>query len=661
MYMEIINLNAGVKIQDLYKDSGLEQEVLDKIEELGKDGFDEDELVEIKNMGADVDLITKNSTAAEGADGEKADTKAAAKKTDADVNETVKDIKDKYCKDLAALQGDAYSSKNPELMALGEAMNDGLLNDLRAEGFTKSQILSIINEAFPSVGIKENENGGYTLPYGHDAEAKAIYNKFQTQLFNVSTGSSADVEKAQATIADLNNKIRQNNNQLQMLEAEITSLQAEIEERIEQDIEESEDIADDARSSTQSAISKHLNNYINANGEMSYEDFEKGLTSDLNKIDNRAEGKLAVVVLHMLGTERKMGALRDCLDSMKTLNDANKDLSDQIKDAQDNMNKALSEQELNKSVPDGSDSDCQRTDPIGFTDKAGNRYDFFIDKDNNGDISNEKEFLGAEKGFDEVKKMDDGDGILTKQEMVDAGMMVVVTKADGTQEIKSAAEVFGDSDTIDINSYEGRNQKMENGNELLGTFDVNFDGEKLDTGYQTLDSNEWLDANYNFTDEDMGIGRHAKDEYVGEEVLDFTDQMAEHEAKYEQFKTDMNVAWKNVGTEKADDLRDEIREAKHTDGERVAKIYEKRFEAIEEANLAKKEEAKAADEAEMKEAMEAMEADYAARHAEDAEPAAEAEEVPVDADAVVPAEGEEVPADVEELIDNPLEEEIDPE
>ena len=90
--------------------------------------------------------------------------------------------------------------------------------------------------------------------------------------------------------------------------------------------------------------------------------------------------------------------------------------------------------------------------------------------------------------------------------------------------IQKAGSRFADTsylaDFIDLSSYTKKDTTLENGNKLLGVFDVKFDDEMLDDkGYQTLDKIEWLDKNYNFSD-----NKSEKNSSIIAEATDFTNQ-----------------------------------------------------------------------------------------------------------------------------------------
>jgi len=167
-------------------------------------------------------------------------------------------------------------------------------------------------------------------------------------------------------------------------------------------------------------------------------------------------------------------------------------------------------------------------------------------------LSNETEFLGAKNGWSELTALDlDNDKKVTGAEM--KGLKVVATSADGTQTIQDASEVFGEADFIDLSSYNATNELMENGNTLLGTFNVNIDGQEVGTGYNTLDKVDWLDANYDFSDADNGFNRFS---YGNTEAytmpIDYTSQYKEYLQTYSDLEEKLEEAWNSVRLNRED-------------------------------------------------------------------------------------------------------------
>ena len=587
--MDAINLNAGVTVKQIYSD--LDEAKIKEIETVAVDGFTEDELQKLENDGIDISKIKDN---------------AAVKGEKVSVDDKAKEIREKYCKDLVVPSDDAYSTNNPELTAFSTALDDGLMRELSDAGFSKTEIVDIISQAFPSIGIKNNkQTGKYDVPNGHGSDANAIYNKFVEKLTQATSVDPTELLEAQRKLLTISTQITENNRSLKSLEYKITMLQDEIERKINDAIDESKDIVEDQKEQSKSVVSKRLAEYTSANGEMTYDEFMEKVGSDLDGIAGTANSKLSSAVMKIVAAQREMVTLRGYLTKMDGFIKSNASLTDQAKEVQ----AQIQELETLRDATEGcaTDEDCNRCDPIGFSDAQGVRYDFFIDKDNDGNVTNENEFLGAENGFQEMIDNDaNADKKVTGKELDEKNVKVVVTKADGTQEIKSASEVLGEDGSIDLTSYRSQNTELSNGNALLGTFSVTKDGETLNTGYQTLDTLGWLDANFEFSDEINGVGRHVRAEDDLAEALDYSEKYNIFEQKYEDLENKLNTAAAQVGLD-ASEIKSGIESTAEKEAANKAEVISNIFEMTQAKEAEEAEKAEETKEAE--EAKEAQEID----------------------------------------------------
>ena len=511
----IFNLNNGTNLSDLYKD--LDESKLEKIKSAAAGGFTEEELNALKEAGIDITLIKNNSTLS-------ADTiTKKGQKTDADVQAKAEEIRQKYNSNPAAFSGDKYSGSNPEVQALNGMLDDYALANLAKEGFSKSQILQIVSIAFPTVGISPiGEDGEYTRPYGHGADAQQIFQRFSSQLVASTGEDSEEIQAAKAKLSMINNQISSNNQNMQVLQATIVQLQKEVERQIDEAIEDSEDIQEEHKAKAQQVVNKRLNEYTNSDGEMDYKTFQRNISNDLGGLQTSTNRALGDVVNSLLDASYKMNLLNGYVSELGDLSKSNQELTEEAASVKTDLDEMVKEQMENAGA---EDEQAKCTDPIGFS-SAEARFDFFVDKDSNQDITNENEFLGAKDGFAEMTALDtDGDGLVTSKELSAGNVKVVKTMADGSQSIVDVSEVFtSETDGINLNSYKATNQDIGNGNTLLGTFSATMNGQDM-KGYQTLDSNEWLDANYEFTDEVDGVGRFSQDKTDVVEALDYSEQV----------------------------------------------------------------------------------------------------------------------------------------
>ena len=570
----MVAINNNVNLEALYANKNVSATQMAKIKEATQDGvISQAELAELKKMGVDTAPLTANFEIENAGE---AQATATGGVSAAQIATMIAELQEKY----GAEEGGSYSTSNPQVKALKQAMDDGVIAQLGAAGYTKEQIIDVIKSVFPSAGIAPTANGGYSLPNG-SGEAKDIYNEFKTQLL-AAVGTSPEMQALQTEIAALNLQITSNNTQISSLKASIEKLQTEVETAIEEAIQESEEIAEEQKADAARIVNEQLNAYTSANGEMTYDEFERNVTSRLDALSADGNSKMSQVVRNIMNAESKMGTLKNYVTQMGALIQENKTLSDQVKTKTADMSK------LKEEMVQAEDPDCQRCDPIGFT--HGNaRYDFFVDKDGDGQLSNEKEFLGAENGWAEMAKLDkDGSGTITGDEM--AGLKMVVTNADGSQVVKDASELFNDdTDSINLGSYKELNHELSNGNALLGTFDFSIDGQVSNKGYNTLDKIDWLDANYDFSDKDKGIGRFAQDETGNVQALDMTEDLANFEAKVDELEGKLAQAWANIGINR-DDVKNQIGLMAKQEAALKGQLIDEDFKAIQRKQEAEEEE-----------------------------------------------------------------------
>ncbi len=487
--MNPIQLQNDISIESLFPNISKTQ--IEKVKKLAENGFTEQELQELMKDGIDTSLLLQNASGV----------------SKISVDSKAQEIKQKYCSNLPKYSGDVYSASNPELQAFSQALKDGLISDLSSAGYSKNEIIEIISKAFPTIGIKNTDDGSYTLPKGHGAEAKQIYDQFLSNIAVVTGLNTPQIQAAKQKLADINRQIQENNRELKTLEYDIVSLQISIEDKINDAIDESKEIAEEQKEESKKIVKKRLDEYVNSNGKISYETFQSNVSADLDVLAGETNSKLSAAVSEIFKAMSEMNTLNGYLTRMNTLIKSNADLAKQADETKEEIKK-LQDEMLNQD--NAGDDNCKRCDPIGFTDASGVRYDFFVDKDENGDITNENEFVGASAGFSEMVNNDlNGDKKVDAAELDKNNVKVIVTNPDGTRQIKKASEVFKEGDTIDLNSYTVTNKDIGNGNTQLGSFNVNMNGQTLATGYQTMDTLDWLDENFEFTDEAEGKGRHS--------------------------------------------------------------------------------------------------------------------------------------------------------
>lgn len=282
----------------------------------------------------------------------------------------------------------------------------------------------------------------------------------------------------------------------QKLDEKIQTLAEEIKTDVNKAMEEMERISDEQIENTNDLTQRLLKQL--ESGTITQAEFEAKLQTGIQALG--IDAKVAVQVAKLTNANNRVSLIELLANEIGILCRQNKSIDAQIKVC----DKQIAEQEAAK-----------KCDPIGF-EVNGTKYEFFIDKDKNGLLSNAKEFLGAENGWSEMESLDaDKDGQVNGDEL--SSLMVVVTQPNGEQVVMPATQLFEEGDAINLSSYKtadtqslegtgitnnilGTDAEGNNANELVGTFGLTFKGSSVTTGYQTLDDMNWLSSNYNFSD-----------------------------------------------------------------------------------------------------------------------------------------------------------------
>ena len=97
-------------------------------------------------------------------------------------------------------------------------------------------------------------------------------------------------------------------------------------------------------------------------------------------------------------------------------------------------------------------------------------------------------------------------------------------------------------------------------------------------GYQTLDSNEWLDANYEFTDEVDGTGRFSQDKTEVVEALDYSDKVNIFTVTNQELQSKLDSAWAAFGFSESmvQNLTQAVENEARVDGQNIRKEFEEK-------------------------------------------------------------------------------------
>ena len=492
-------------------------------------------------------------------------------------------------------------------------------------------VLDVANEAIDEVGNVEGvegaENVNATAPTQGSDAIKAEIDKLEKQR-----------EANQAVMASLKEQIDTLKDKIEVL---IKDALADMEKKAEEDEEKiNEDV--------QAAIKEFQE--AKMNGEDVTPD---QLAADIKGIlaQNNLSDGFCSAVSNLLLADTNMNLMNNLLDQLASKNQLDKSLSSMIDDKTKEFDTAKAAEEAAAAA--------KSCDPIGFqldgidTDGDGTvgkvQFDFFYDEDNDGKINSLNDFVGAkadkagEDGWSEIENLDgvggEADGVITSDELSNAGMKVMVTDENGEQYAMTMDEFEAQYGEIAINSQdveageEGfasgvgpNNFGTDADNKLLSSFNLSVGDQDL-TGYQTSDTEDWLVENYSdVMDLDsiaaegvdvsgVGSGSEAVGAVEGagsaeaQQYVEFSKQYREEvlpklEAQIDEAYAELGLsqdaitAYKNIAKAEADVEGQKVADdLKAQEEEKAQQLYEEAQAAKEAEEAAAAEEEAAAEEA----------------------------------------------------------------
>ncbi len=386
-------------------------------------------------------------------------------------------------------------------------------------------------------------------------------------------------EKIKEEIEELEKEKEENLEKMEKIEEEIEELAEEAEENMLKAAKEQEKAVEEYEEETQKAIDENIAAYIAANKEggegMTREELQANIKGSLANVPEVAEAVSALVEAN-----EQINEIESLLGDLNKLTVDTNSLIKEIDIKYDEFDKVTAKEVTPPSTGGADSGNCnpRPCEPQGFQDNEGNKYDFFIDKDGNGDLSNETEFLGYEGGkegqaaaWKEMTDLDvDKNGSVDASELSAAGVMVYKTDKNGNKTAMTIEEAFGKESDLAINTKQHDTAKEGVGpnnfnvgtgsenNELWGTFDVTLNGENLN-GYQTNDDINWLKENYNFTDYSLD-GNNITDGTIeksdiensvfAEELLPHVNFFQTYTQKVQELKESLSESWEQLGLTK---------------------------------------------------------------------------------------------------------------
>ena len=316
----------------------------------------------------------------------------------------------------------------------------------------------------------------------------------------------AEIEQTEEEIATLSSQKADNDKNIQKTQQELQEIKKQINDAIENALKESQEFVAEQSAKILAASVEIAAEYVASNGEMTKEEMKQKLSDKLGDVDTEIPSSVLASLTEADGLLGKLCAKTQLLSNYCAYGEK---LSNQITCKQNRL------ATLNDQLTAIEEAEeARKCDPIGFV-VDGKICDFIIDRNNDSKFNNETEFLGAQNNWFEMISLDqngNNDGKVSREEMENANVKVLVTNEDGSQQIVSVADLG--IDEIDLSSYQSSNQSIGNNNQLLGTFGLTLNGKYSNDGYNTLDTVNWLDKNYSnmFTDKAERVGRFATED-----------------------------------------------------------------------------------------------------------------------------------------------------
>ena len=401
------------------------------------------------------------------------------------------------------------------------------------------------------------------------------------------TAEDAELEANKEKKAELQAQWDALNSSAETIKETVEKLSEEIKTSLDEAIEAQKEITEEEQERVKELVSTQIEQFKKdkeAGKDVKMSDLQANIQAGLQ--EGGFDEEMSAILSDLVVTNTKMVTMDSLLSELGVINGQMKMLDTEMA----NLDKVIEEQE--KAAEQAAN--CNPCDPIGFKNEDGTTFEFVVDKDGNGELSNFSEFLGSENFFDEMVALDgDGSGDVTNEELNDAGVMVLVKDANGNQELKSIEEAFGGEDVnVNLNSYAeaGEGAVAENGQTLLGNFDISV-GDDTYEGYSTLDSAEYLLENYTFTDEnpnnltvDGAAGAEDAENIEGDAergqiTADIDKFIEEYEAKLTEYEAQFESLTELLGLD--EELVATIHEFAETQGAAAAQSIIKEAEAAE--------------------------------------------------------------------------------
>lgn len=338
------------------------------------------------------------------------------------INEKYKD----YLGVKATAGVDGASSKNATLQSLAKAIDMGLLGDLKSAGIQGKDLSDFLVKNFSGANIQQNDNGVLSIPYGHDADAKAVYTKLTNFVKGYALDNDASQWKAEAFIGAKNTWSKDFGNTIDS-NRQIKALSENYEEIIET-------MASKGFTFKEAMFALFdSNNGLFKNSGINY-DLSKQTNNSNYFIDYAGDSETAELYKNVAQSIYKNWGVKPLIGTYDTKNNEVKQ------------------------------EDPKRTDPMTFV-KGNSEYAFVIDRDDDNMFDDKTEFVGGKDGrswLDDLKSFDaDGNGILEGDELKNIKLLQSKIK-DNAKTTKKDGFVVSETTSIDYEFHTADELGIEN-------------------------------------------------------------------------------------------------------------------------------------------------------------------------------------------------------
>lgn len=393
---------------------------------------------------------------------------------------------------------DIYSSSNPAFGKLNNAINEGMLDDLKAANMNSTQIAQFLATNFAGAQFSYDGNTKFSIPYGHDTLSKNTTNKIRSFFTDINDYSY------------VKNTWDQNKGNTITSNAQIQALAANYETVIDKLAK-----GEPAFSFKEGIYALFGKDGLFKNSGISYDETKQGATPSY-MIDVAGDSdtkdlydKIATKIYNTWGV--------------------NPTYTNSYIDILEAENEEFSEPQPNIQ--------SNNTDPITFK-KDGIEYAFIIDRNQDNIFSSTSEFVGAKKNtswLDDLKSLDTNkDGILNGEELADLKVL-------SSEYTDNAQTEYDENNNLrkTINNIEYKMKSAQG----LGIEEINLQGLEqnvdLATGKKDINGSDLFNDGFKFKINGQEYNASRKDDneyfmnavYGNAEGKNFTIGLSEKEAK----------------------------------------------------------------------------------------------------------------------------------